>query len=42
MNIKTIFSIDEIPVLAEEKNNKEQIEMCFKAINDKNWQLQFD
>ncbi|HIU51991.1 MAG TPA: NUDIX hydrolase [Candidatus Merdicola faecigallinarum] len=36
------FSMDNLPILAEEKNNKEQIEMCFKAINDKNWQVQFD
>lgn len=37
------FSLDELPSnLAEEKTNKEQIEMCFKAINDKNWQVQFD
>ena len=37
------FSQDEIPNnLAEEKTNKEQIEMCFKAYNDKNWQTQFD
>ncbi len=37
------FSLDEIPDnLAEEKTNREQIEMCFKAINDKNWQVQFD
>lgn len=36
------FSMDSLPILAEEKNNKEQIEMCFKAINDKNWQVQFD
>ncbi len=37
------FSIDEIPDnLAEEKTNKEQIEMCFKAYNDEKWQTQFD
>ena len=37
------FSLDEIPDnLAEEKTNKEQIEMCFKAYNDENWQTQFD
>ena len=37
------FAIDELPeLLALEKTNKEQIEMCFKAINDKNWQVQFD
>ena len=37
------FSLDEIPTnLAEEKTNKEQIEMCFKAYQDKDWQTQFD
>ena len=37
------FSLDEIPNnLAEEKTNKEQIEMCFKAYKDKKWQTQFD
>lgn len=37
------FSLDEIPDnLAEEKTNKEQIEMCFKAFNDKSWETQFD
>lgn len=37
------FALDEIPSnLAEEKTNKEQIEMCFKAFNDENWQTQFD
>ena len=37
------FSLEELPNnLAEEKTNKEQIEMCFKAYNDKNWQTQFD
>ena len=37
------FGLDEIPDnLAEEKTTKEQIEMCFKAINDPNWQVQFD
>ena len=37
------FSLDEIPNnLAEEKTNREQIEMCFKAIKDENWQIQFD
>ena len=37
------FSLDDIPSnLAEEKTNKEQIEMCFKAYKDKNWQTQFD
>lgn len=37
------FSLDEIPNdLAEEKTNREQIEMCFEAFKDKNWQTQFD
>lgn len=37
------FSLDKIPDnLAEEKTNREQIEMCFKAIKDENWQTQFD
>lgn len=37
------FALEEIPDnLAEEKTNKEQIEMCFKAFHDKNWQPQFD
>lgn len=37
------FSLDEIPSnLAEEKTNKEQIEMCFEAYKYKDWQTQFD
>lgn len=37
------FSFDDLPKnLAEEKTNKEQIEMCFNAYRDKNWQTQFD
>lgn len=37
------FSIDGIPNnLAEEKTNKEQIEMCFKAYKNEEWQTQFD
>lgn len=37
------FSLDEIPEnLANEKSNKEQIEMCFKAYKDKNWEVNFD
>lgn len=45
-NIETVdsryFGLDELPVLAEEKNNKEQIEMCFSAYRDENWQVKFD
>lgn len=36
------FSLDEIPALAEEKNNKEQIAMCFAAYLDENWKVPFD
>ena len=37
------FSLDEIPNnLAEEKTNREQIEMCFEAYKNVNWQTQFD
>ena len=37
------FSLEDLPDnLAEEKTNKEQIEMCFKALKDANWQVQFD
>lgn len=36
------FTIDELPLLAEEKNNKEQIEMCFRAAKDENWKVEFE
>ena len=37
------FSLQDLPHnLAEEKTNKEQIEMCFKAYLKENWQTQFD
>lgn len=37
------FSLDELPKnLAVEKTNKDQIKMCFDALNDTNWQTQFD
>ena len=31
------FSLEDLPPLAEEKNTREQIEMCFDAYHDKNW-----
>ena len=31
------FAKDELPSLAEEKNNEEQINMCFDAYYDENW-----
>lgn len=37
------FSLDKLPNnLAEEKTNREQIEMCFEAYKNANWQTQFD
>ena len=37
------FGLDELPEnLAEEKTSHEQLEMCFKACGDDNWQTQFD
>lgn len=36
------FGIDELPKLATEKNNKEQIEMCFKAMQSETWEALFD
>lgn len=45
-NIETVgsgyFGLDELPPLAEEKNSYQQIEMCFTAYSDKNWQVVFD
>lgn len=39
-NIETVesryFRLDELPMLAEEKNNREQIEMCFDAYHSPN------
>lgn len=36
------FALDEIPPLAEEKNTKEQIAMCFAAYRDDCWVVPFD
>lgn len=37
------FSLEDLPLnLAEEKTNREQIEMCFQALEDQNWQTWFD
>lgn len=45
-NIETIssafFGLDELPPLAEDKNSKEQIELCFKAYRCKTWDAPFD
>lgn len=36
------FGLDELPPLAEEKNNKEQIEMCFRAMQAEHWEALYD
>lgn len=36
------FSMDELPELAEQKNTKEQIKMCFLANEDPQWETVFD
>ena len=46
-NIETVacdfFAPGELPApLAENKTTREQIEMCFRAAKDKNWQVEFD
>jgi len=45
-NIETIssnyFGVNELPLLAAEKNNEEQIKMCFEAYRSENWKTFFD
>lgn len=36
------FSENELPELATEKNNEEQVKMCFEAYQTKNWSTLFD
>lgn len=36
------FSMDSLPILANEKNTIEQIMMCFKAHNNPDWETEFD
>ncbi len=36
------FGVDELPCLAEEKNNREQIEMCFRAMRAETWEALYD
>ncbi len=44
-NIETVgskyFGIDELPLLATEKNNEDQIRMCFEAYQSENWKTLF-
>lgn len=45
-NLETInseyFELNDLPILSEEKNNAEQIRLCFDAYHDKNWETIFD
>lgn len=36
------FALDELPVLSEGKNTREQIELCFKAAKAEHWETVFD
>lgn len=36
------FGMDELPCLAEEKCNREQIEMCFRAMDSEIWETLYD
>ena len=36
------FSREELPALAEEKNNREQVLLCFEAAGDPHWVTRFD
>ena len=36
------YSKEDLPSLAEEKCNEEQIQMCFEAYQSKNWTVVFD
>ena len=36
------FGLEELPVLAEEKNNREQIQMCFDAYHAAHWKTLLD
>ncbi len=45
-NLETIgsgyFGLDELPPLSEGKNNREQIELCFRAAQAEHWETVFD
>ena len=36
------FTLDDLPPLAEEKNNAKQVKMCFEAHENVNWQIKYD
>ena len=37
-----IFALDNLPELSEDKESKKQIEMCFEAYHNSNWQAEFE
>lgn len=45
-NLETVnsgtFSLDDLPALSEERNTKEQVELCFLAERDEDWTVVFD
>ena len=45
-NIETVasgfFALEELPPMAEEKNNPEQVKMCFDAYRADHWDVYFD
>ena len=45
-NIETVasgfFPLEELPPMAEEKNNPEQVKMCFDAYRADHWDVYFD
>ncbi|MFV9753479.1 NUDIX hydrolase [Lactobacillus gasseri] len=36
------FALDNLPELSEDKESKKQIEMCFEAYHNSNWQAEFE
>lgn len=40
--VSRYFGLEELPLLAEEKNNEEQVRMCFEAYHAENWKTQID
>ena len=36
------FKLENLPKLAEEKNNEEQIKMCFECYKSEYWETLFD
>lgn len=36
------FSLDELPAMAEAKNNPKQVALCFQAYHDPKWKVLFD